>query len=115
MSLNTRLNALPSIPSHPAPHWEQLRGTPIKDNGERLVPMSLAPAPISVFPAYARMSIPGAVQECFVREGVYRALLAAARSLPDGIGIIVFGRMASVAGATVFVRHPARSNPAPPA
>lgn len=89
MLLNTLLKALPPIPSHPAPCWEQLRRAPIEDNGERLVPMSLAPAPVSVFPAYARLGIPGAVPECFVREGVYRALLAAARSLPEGIGLIV--------------------------
>ncbi|RUR33240.1 D-alanyl-D-alanine dipeptidase [Vreelandella nanhaiensis] len=35
------------------------------------------------------MGIPGAVNECFVREGVYRALVAAACSLPDDIGLIV--------------------------
>ncbi|QTP61387.1 M15 family metallopeptidase [Billgrantia antri] len=35
------------------------------------------------------MGIPGAVPECFVREGVYRALLAAARALPEGFGLVV--------------------------
>ncbi|MGO2243421.1 MAG: M15 family metallopeptidase, partial [Halomonas sp.] len=89
MPLNTLLKALPPIPSQPPPCWEQLRRTPIEDNRERLVPMSLAPAPVSVFPAYARLGIPAAVPECFVRESVYRALLAAARSLPNGIGLIV--------------------------
>ncbi|MFP3976467.1 MULTISPECIES: M15 family metallopeptidase [Marinobacter] len=89
MPLTTLLSDLTPIPSYPAPSWETLRSVSIEDNGESLVPMSLAPAPIKVFPAYARMGIPGAIQECFVREGVYRALLAAARSLPEGIGIIV--------------------------
>lgn len=32
--------------------------------------MSLAPSPIKVFPAYARLGIPGAIPECFVREGI---------------------------------------------
>ena len=81
--------ALSPIPSHPAPQWDKVSRLPITDNGERLFPMSLAPAPIRVFPAYARLGIPGAVNECFVREGVYRALVAAARNLPDGIGLIV--------------------------
>ncbi|QOR41031.1 M15 family metallopeptidase [Billgrantia diversa] len=35
------------------------------------------------------MGIPGAVPECFVREGVYKALLAAARALPEGLGLVV--------------------------
>lgn len=81
--------ALSPIPSHPAPHWEQVSRLPIADNGERLLPMSLASPSVRVFPAYARLGIPGAVNECFVREGVYRALVAAARSLPKDIGLIV--------------------------
>ncbi|MGR2738480.1 M15 family metallopeptidase [Billgrantia sp. Q4P2] len=78
-----------AVPSQPFPGWESVSQLPIRDNGERLVPMSLAPPPIKVFPAYARLGIPGAVPECFVREGVYRALLAAARALPEGIGLVI--------------------------
>lgn len=81
--------SLPAIPHHPAPDWPHASGLAIVDNGERLLPMSLAPAPIRVFPAYSRLGIPGAVDDCFVREGVYRALVEAARSLPEGIGLIV--------------------------
>ncbi|MCS2608200.1 M15 family metallopeptidase [Halomonas dongshanensis] len=80
---------LPAIPSRAAPDWAALRRLPIADNGERLLPMSLASAPVRVFPAYARLGIPGAVGECFVREGVFRALVAAARQLPAGLGLIV--------------------------
>ncbi|MGQ4877838.1 M15 family metallopeptidase [Billgrantia sp. LNSP4103-1] len=83
------LPELTPVPSQPFPGWESVSRRPIRDNGERLVPMSLAPSPIRVFPAYARLGIPGAVPECFVREGVYRALLAAARALPEGIGLVV--------------------------
>ncbi|WP_447555062.1 M15 family metallopeptidase [Vreelandella sp. EE22] len=82
-------SSLPAIPSHPAPDWPQASALPIVDNGERLLPLSLAPAPIRVFPAYSRLGIPGAIDDCFVREGVYRALVAASRSLPEGIGMIV--------------------------
>lgn len=83
------LPELTAVPSQPFPRWESVSQRSIRDNGERLVPMSLAPPPIKVFPAYARLGIPGAVPECFVREGVYRALLAAARALPEGIGLLV--------------------------
>ncbi|WP_187774717.1 M15 family metallopeptidase [Billgrantia pellis] len=78
-----------AVPSLPFPGWESVSRLPIRDNGERLVPMSLAPPPLKVFPAYARLGIPGAVPECFVREGVYKALLAAARALPEGLGLVV--------------------------
>lgn len=85
----TSPKSAPPVPTQPAPRWEEVSGRPIHDNGERLVPMSLAPPPIKVFPAYAQLGVPGTVPECFVREGVYRALLAAARALPKGIGLIV--------------------------
>ncbi|MFC2992629.1 M15 family metallopeptidase [Halomonas tibetensis] len=77
------------VPSRHSPDWERVTTLPIVECGERLVPMSLAPEPIKVFPAYARLGVPGAVPECFVREGVYRALLDAARRLPYGIGMVV--------------------------
>ncbi|WP_252105986.1 MULTISPECIES: M15 family metallopeptidase [unclassified Halomonas] len=80
---------LPVVPSDPAPDWPRVNDLAIVDNGERLLPLSLAPAPIRVFPAYSRLGIPGAVDDCFVREGVYRALVTAARSLPKGTGMIV--------------------------
>lgn len=81
--------ALASIPSLPSPEWPTVSRIAIQECHERLVPMSLAPSPIMVFPAYQRLGIPGAIPECFVREGVYRALLAAARSLPEGIKLLV--------------------------
>lgn len=77
------------IPSMAEPCWETLSRLPIVPDEEPLVPMSLAPPPVSVFPIYARLGIPGAVPECFVREGVYRRLLAVARGLPPGIGLVV--------------------------
>lgn len=77
------------IPHRPEPCWEATSRLAIVPDDEPLVPMSLAPEPLKVFPAYARLGIPGAVPECFVREGVYRRLLAVARSLPPGLGLVV--------------------------
>jgi len=77
------------IPVFPEPDWPALTGRAILGSTEPLVPMSLAPPPIRVFPAYARMDIPGAVNECYVREGVYRRLLAVARALPHGMTLLV--------------------------
>ena len=78
-----------TIPHFPAPDWPAISRIPIATSDEPLVPMSLAPPPIKMFPAYAKQGIPGAVDECYLRESVYRRLLAAARGLPRGIGLIV--------------------------
>ncbi|MFG6176134.1 M15 family metallopeptidase [Halomonas sp. THAF12] len=80
---------LPPIPPHPPHDWAAIGRQPIVECDEPLVPMSLAPPPIKVFPAYARMGIPGAVNECYVREGVYRRLLAVARALPEELSLLV--------------------------
>lgn len=77
------------IPSMPEPDWPTLSQIPIAGSPERLVPTSLAPPPIRVFPAYARMEVPGAISECYLREGVYRRLLTVARSLPKGLTLLV--------------------------
>ncbi|MEQ6917757.1 M15 family metallopeptidase [Halomonas aquatica] len=77
------------IPHHPEPCWKATSGLRIVPDHEPLVPVSLAPEPLKVFPAYARLGIPGAVPECFVREGVYRRLLTVARGLPPGFGLVV--------------------------
>lgn len=88
-SLTCNSDRLPSIPSLAEPDWETVSRLPIQGSDEPLVPMSLAPSPIRVFPAYAKQGIPGAVPECYVREGVYRRLLAVARSLPQEINLVV--------------------------
>ncbi|SHE78332.1 D-alanyl-D-alanine dipeptidase [Modicisalibacter ilicicola DSM 19980] len=79
----------PPIPSRDEPAWATLSGIPILADAAPLVPVSLAPEPLKTFPVYARQGIPGAVAECYVREEVYRRLLAAARSLPEGLGLVV--------------------------
>ena len=77
------------IPHRAEPDWSSIGRLPIQGSDEPLVPMSLAPSPIKVFPAYARLGIPGAIDECYVREGVYRRLLAVARGLPEGMSLLV--------------------------
>ncbi|WP_409523173.1 M15 family metallopeptidase [Nitrincola sp. MINF-07-Sa-05] len=77
------------IPHQAEPDWNQVSRIPIKETNEPLVPLSLAPTPIKVFPAYNRLGTPGAVADCFIREGVYRRLLAVARSLPAGYSLVI--------------------------
>ncbi|GHC27480.1 M15 family metallopeptidase [Aidingimonas halophila] len=83
------LPACPVIPSREHPDWAVVARIPIDASNEPLVPVSLAPEPIKVFPAYAHGGLPGAVGECYLRESVYRRLLRAARSLPTGFGLVV--------------------------
>lgn len=79
----------PPIPSRVEPEWSQVSSIPITGCKSDLVPTSLAPACLRVYPAYARLGIPGAVNECLVRREVYRRLLQAARALPDGLSLVV--------------------------
>nr|WP_298377138.1 M15 family metallopeptidase [uncultured Halomonas sp.] len=80
---------LPPIPSRPEPDWTALNRIPILAEDAPLVPLSLAPQPLKAFPVYAKQDIPGAVGDCYVREEVYRRLLGVARSLPEGLGLVV--------------------------
>ena len=86
--LNTRSLSSP-IDRHPDPDWSVVSRIPITGSDEPLVPLSLAPSPIKIFPVYAKQDIPGAVNECYVREGVYRRLLKVARSLPAEVGLVI--------------------------
>ncbi|ATJ81145.1 M15 family metallopeptidase [Halomonas beimenensis] len=80
---------LPPIPHLPEPDWSAMARLPIRECHEPLVPVSLAPPPLGAYPAYSRLGVPGAVNECHVREGVYRRLLAVARALPEGLSLLV--------------------------
>jgi D-alanyl-D-alanine dipeptidase len=73
----------------PDPEWSVVSRLLIKGSDEPLVPLSLAPSPIKIFPVYAKQGIPGSIDECYVREGVYRRLLKVARSLPPAYGLVV--------------------------
>ncbi|WP_205742555.1 M15 family metallopeptidase [Halomonas borealis] len=109
------------IPHRAEPDWPAVARLPIAGRDEPLVPMSLAPPPIKVFPAYARLGIPGAIDECYVREGVYRRLLAVARALPDGLSLLVMDgwrpwrvqqHLFETLQGTIQARHPELDEPA---
>ena len=74
---------IPPIPSHDEPDWTQVTRISVKGCDSTLVPTSLGPSCLKVYPAYARLGIPGAVNECLVRRAVYQRLLQAARALPQ--------------------------------
>ncbi|WP_148252115.1 M15 family metallopeptidase [Aidingimonas lacisalsi] len=88
-SKNAASSTRPAIPSRAHPDWSVVSHIPIDASDEPLVPVSLAPEPVKVFPIYAREGLPGAVAECYLREGVYRRLLHAARALPPRLGLVV--------------------------
>lgn len=86
--LNTELLLQP-IPHQKEPDWSLVSRIPIKESDEALVPLSLAPAYIKIFPVYKRLGVPGAVTDCFIRENAYRRLLAVARSLPYNYNLVI--------------------------
>lgn len=79
-----------AIPQQPAPDTVQIRALPTADNGEALVPASLAPDRILARPRYHLEGLPGALPECFVRESVLQRLLNAADALPVGYRLVIF-------------------------
>lgn len=77
------------IPFTPEPIWDEVLKITIDDNQEALVPTSLAPWLLTMYPAYYKMGIPNALPECHIRVGVYQRLLKAAEQLPKGISLLV--------------------------
>ncbi|MBZ9557949.1 MULTISPECIES: M15 family metallopeptidase [unclassified Modicisalibacter] len=71
------------------PQWEAIAAIPIVDEGAPLHPLSLAAPALRTLPIYHTLGVPRAVPECWTREALYRRLLAVARSLPEGIGLVV--------------------------
>lgn len=76
------------IPSLRAPvGWERL---PITGSSEPLVPIStIDPALLAVSSLYEEQAVPGALTECYARAGVAERLVAAARTLPNGMRLLV--------------------------
>ncbi|MCS3917463.1 D-alanyl-D-alanine dipeptidase [Caldanaerobacter subterraneus subsp. tengcongensis MB4] len=71
-------------------NWEEVRKIPIRENNEKLVPLSLYPERIIVRSEYFLQGIKGALPECYVRESVYEKLLEAADLLPPGYKFVIF-------------------------
>lgn len=80
---------LPAIPSLPEPAWSDVGRIPIHASDEPLVPASLAPERLCVYPSYFKQRIPNALPECYVRESVLERLLKVAECLPDGIRLVL--------------------------
>lgn len=78
-----------AIPKMPAPRWSEIADIPIRDNGERLVPLCLVPERILVYPAYFIDGVPGAMPNCLARESVLERLVCAAKKLPTGLRLVV--------------------------
>lgn len=62
---------------------------PAYECGEPLVPLSNLSAKIRVYSYYYHQGYPGALQDCYLREGVARRLRQAAEQLPTGYALVV--------------------------
>jgi zinc D-Ala-D-Ala dipeptidase len=68
--------------------WQRI---PLRECGEPLIPLSTyAPTRVAVDPRYHTAGYLAAVPECYAREGVARAVLQAATTLPPGWRLVVF-------------------------
>ncbi|WP_114785662.1 M15 family metallopeptidase [Vibrio tetraodonis] len=86
--MQERIIDVVKIPPVDMPIWNNIEQITIDECGERLLPLSLSDE-IVCYPAYYKMGVKYAVQECFVRESVFYKLLEVARSLPNGIRLVV--------------------------
>ncbi len=76
--------------SSPRPFsWERCRSIPVEECGEELVPTSLVPEKILLWPQYYIHGVGGAIPECYVRRSVLPRLLSAAALLPAGCRLAV--------------------------
>ncbi|GAL24775.1 D-alanyl-D-alanine dipeptidase [Vibrio variabilis] len=76
------------IPSLDIPNWNVLEKINIIENGEPLVPISLSQE-IVCYPAYYKMGLKYALNECFVRESVFEKLVQVTHALPPNIRLVV--------------------------
>ncbi len=73
------------------------RDIPIQPVDEPLVPVASLDERIIEDPRYFAMGLPGALPGCWVREDLGRRLVAAARSLPEGLVLLVWDGWRSIA------------------
>ncbi|BBD09777.1 M15 family metallopeptidase [Desulfovibrio ferrophilus] len=86
----------PPIKAVEKPSWDTVFTTSVADCGEALVPLSLAPERYLVRPAYHAAGIPGALSECYARDGVRKRLLIAQDLLPSNLRLIILDTWRSV-------------------
>ncbi|WP_166368746.1 M15 family metallopeptidase [Psychromonas sp. SA13A] len=77
-----------AIPTISLPKWSELPSIIISDNSERLIPTSLNKQ-IFTFPIYSKIGLPGAINECYVRESVFLKLLEVNKRLPKGFNLVM--------------------------
>lgn len=77
----------PLPPLAPKHGWQDVAIEPVV---EPLVPVAGLGPRIREDAAYYRMGLPGALPECWVREGVAKRLVQAADRLPDGLALLVW-------------------------
>jgi D-alanyl-D-alanine dipeptidase len=78
------------IPSLRPLRWEEIFKVPIRESGEKLVPVSLYPERILARSIYYQQGYAAAFPEVYLREGVYECLIRAAEALPGGYKLVVY-------------------------
>lgn len=78
------------IPKGKELNWESIRSVPINESEEPLVPLNIYPEKIICHPEYFIQQIPNAMPVLYIREGVYKKLIAAAKNLPKSYKFVVF-------------------------
>ena len=79
----------PAIPQTVNPSWEAVYSIEIKENNEKLVPLSLTENHFLVRPAYFYAGITKALPECYARNEIRKMLLKANGFLPKGLRLII--------------------------
>lgn len=80
------------MPFPPIPHIPDTdlpSPLPIRECGERMIPLSSLSDKISIYPAYYHDGYAGAQPEIYLREGAAQKLFAAAEQLPAGHKLVV--------------------------
>lgn len=74
------------------PKWHEINTNQvlINESGEKLLKVSDVNSRIVCVPHYYINGVPGATENCYMRESVYSRLLAALELLPEGYGFKVF-------------------------
>lgn len=78
------------IPEGKKLNWDLIRSIPIYEIGEPLVPLNLYPERIICHPEYFIQQIPKAMPVLYIREGVYKKLIEAAKNLPKNYKFVVY-------------------------
>lgn len=74
------------------PRWHEISTSQvlINENGDRLISISDINSRIIFIPYYYMNGVPGATENCYMRESVYGLLISALELLPKGYGFKVF-------------------------